>query len=38
MKMKAYLFQNKYPEVLTVAAIIDDLGKYSLFPSFEGLF
>lgn len=38
MKMRAYLYQNKYSEVLTVIEQIDALGKYSLFPSYEGLF
>ena len=38
MKMRAYLYQNKYSEVLTVIEQIDELGKYSLFPSYEGLF
>lgn len=38
MKMRAYLYQNKYNEVLDVVEQIDALGKYSLFPSYEGLF
>ncbi|HJZ39945.1 MAG TPA: RagB/SusD family nutrient uptake outer membrane protein [Bacteroidales bacterium] len=38
MKMRAYLYQNKYPEVLDLANQIEALGKYSLFPSYEGLF
>jgi len=38
MKMRAYLYQNNYNEVLTLADQIDALGKYSLFPSYEGLF
>ena len=38
MKMRAYLYQNKYPEVLEVVEQIDALGKYSLFPSYPGLF
>ncbi|WP_194973817.1 RagB/SusD family nutrient uptake outer membrane protein [Aquiflexum lacus] len=38
MKMRAYLYQNKYEEVLKVIAEIEGLGKYSLFPSYEGLF
>ena len=38
MKMRAYLYQNKYSEVLNVIAELDALGKYSLFPSYEGLF
>jgi hypothetical protein len=38
MKMRAYLYQNNYDEVLKVVEQIDALGKYSLFPSYEGLF
>jgi len=38
MKMRAYLYQNKYNEVLTLADQIDALNKYSLFSSYEGLF
>jgi hypothetical protein len=38
LKMRAYLYQNKYEEVLNVIGQIDALGKYSLFPSYEGLF
>ena len=38
MKMRAYLYQGKYNEVLDVIDDIDALGKYSLFPSYEGLF
>jgi len=38
MKMRAYLYQNKYNEVLNVVNEIDALGKYSLFPSYKGLF
>lgn len=38
MKMRAYLYQNKYDKVLEVVNQIDVLGKYSLFPSYEGLF
>ena len=38
LKMRAYLYQGKYSDVLTVADEIDALGKYSLFPSYEGLF
>jgi hypothetical protein len=38
MKMRAYLYQNKYPEVLQVVSEIEALGKYNLFHSFEGLF
>lgn len=38
MKMRAYLYQNKYPEVLSIVEEIDALGKYALFPSYQGLF
>lgn len=38
MKMRAYLYQKNYDKVLEVVDDIDDLGKYSLFPSYEGLF
>lgn len=38
LKMRAYLYQNKYTEVLAVVKEIDALGKYSLFPSYKGLF
>jgi tetratricopeptide (TPR) repeat protein len=38
MKMRAYLYQNKYEHVLEVVKQIDELDKYSLFPSYEGLF
>lgn len=38
LKMRALLYQGKYGEVLTVINEIDALGKYSLFPSYEGLF
>jgi hypothetical protein len=38
MKMRAYLNQNNYPKVLEVVKQIEDLGKYSLFPSYRGLF
>jgi starch-binding outer membrane protein, SusD/RagB family len=38
MKMRAYLYQNKYEEVLNMAQQIENLEKYSLFPSYEGLF
>lgn len=38
MKMRAYLNQNNYPKVLEVAQQIDALGKFSLFPSYKGLF
>jgi hypothetical protein len=38
MKMRALLYQGKYDQVLTVIDEIDALGKYDLFPSYEGLF
>jgi hypothetical protein len=38
MNMRAYLYQGKYQEVLETIEKIDALGKYSLFPSYEGLF
>ncbi len=38
MKMRAYLYQNKYDKVLEVIAQIDALNKYNLYPSYEGLF
>ncbi len=38
MKMRAYLYQNNYVEVLNMIEQIDALDKYSLFPSYEGLF
>ena len=38
MEMRAYLYQNKYPEVLTVISRIDSLSKYHLFHSYKGLF
>jgi hypothetical protein len=38
MKMRAYLYQDKYPEVLKVIARIDSLGVYSLYPSYHGMF
>lgn len=38
MKMRAYLYQGKYEEVLDCVDQIDSLHKYSLFPSYEGLF
>ncbi|WP_158856531.1 RagB/SusD family nutrient uptake outer membrane protein [Lunatibacter salilacus] len=38
MKMRAYLYQNKYDQVLNLIDEIDALGMYSLFPSYEGLF
>jgi len=38
MKMRAYLYQGNYEQVLALVEEIDALGKYSLFPSYEGLF
>lgn len=38
MKMRAYLYQNKYEQVLGVVEQIEALGKYSLFPNYEELF
>jgi hypothetical protein len=38
MKMRAYLYQNKYDKVLEMVSQIEALNKYSLFPSYEGLF
>ncbi|WP_018616946.1 RagB/SusD family nutrient uptake outer membrane protein [Segetibacter koreensis] len=38
LKMRAYLYQNKYAEVLNVINEIEALNKYSLFPSYNGLF
>ena len=38
MKMRAYLYQAKYKEVIEIADKIDALGKYKLFNSYEGLF
>jgi hypothetical protein len=38
MKMRAFLYQNKYPEVLQVIDQIDALDMYGIFPSYEGLF
>jgi len=38
MKMRAYLYQNKYDKVLEVVNQIEALKKYALFPSYEGLF
>lgn len=38
MKMRAYLYQNKYDKVLEVANQIDAIKKYGLFTSYEGLF
>lgn len=38
LKLRAYLYQGKYDKVLEIVDEIDALGKYSLFPSYEGLF
>lgn len=38
MKMRAYLYQNQFSEVLQVVEEIEALNKYSLFPSYRGLF
>ncbi|MDR1501449.1 MAG: RagB/SusD family nutrient uptake outer membrane protein [Prevotella sp.] len=38
MKMRAYLYQGEYKNVLETIEKIDALGKYSLFPSYEDLF
>lgn len=38
LKMRAYLYQGDYVKVLEVIEELDALGKYSLFPSYEGLF
>lgn len=38
MKMRAYLYQNKYPQVLQMAASIDSLAIYSLYPSYHDMF
>ncbi|HUH47922.1 MAG TPA: RagB/SusD family nutrient uptake outer membrane protein, partial [Arenibacter sp.] len=38
MKMRALLYQGKYEDVLQVIDKIDALGKYQLFPSYDGLF
>jgi hypothetical protein len=38
MKMRAYLYQNKFAEVITIADQIIQTGKYSLYPSYDGLF
>lgn len=38
MKMRAYLYQGKYKEVLEIVSEIESLNKYALFPSYEGLF
>ena len=38
MKMRAYLYQGDWENVIEVADEIDALGKYSLFSSYAGLF
>ncbi len=38
MKMRAFLYQGKFPDVITMSNQIIALGKYSLFPSYEGMF
>lgn len=38
MKMRACLYQNKFNEVINIADQIIALGKYALFPSYDGLF
>lgn len=38
MKMRAYLYQGKYSEVIEISDRIEALGKYKLFHSYEGLF
>jgi hypothetical protein len=38
MKMKAYLYNSQWEEVLEYCNKIEALGKYSLFPSYHGLF
>lgn len=38
MKMKAYLFTSQWDKVLEYCDKIDGLGKYSLFPTYYGLF
>ena len=38
LEMRAYLYQGKYDKVIQLADQIDALGKYSLFPSYAGLF
>lgn len=38
LKMRAYLYQGKYNDVLSTISQIEALNKYSLFPSYEGLF
>lgn len=38
MKMKAYLYNSQWEKVLEYCNKIDELEKYSLFPSYHGLF
>ncbi len=38
MKMKAYLYTSEWDQVLDYCDKIDALGKYRLFPSYQGLF
>ncbi|ODS84315.1 MAG: starch-binding protein [Cytophagaceae bacterium SCN 52-12] len=38
MKMRAWLYQNKYDKVLETANQVEALNQYALFPSYEGLF
>lgn len=38
MKMRAYLYKANWDKVLEYAAKVDALNKYSLFPSYHGLF
>ena len=38
LEMRAYLYQGNYSKVLQLCGQIDALGKYSLFPSYAGLF
>ena len=38
MKMRAYLYQGKWDEVVEYADRVIDLGIYDLFPSYHGLF
>lgn len=38
MKMKAYLYTSNWEKVLEYCDKIDELGKYKLYPSYQGLF
>lgn len=38
LKMRAYLYQGRYNDVLSTISQIEALNKYSLFSSYEGLF